>query len=129
VHAALGKAGVVYEMLGSDDGDHQFVTPLATAHKFNGFADAFLTNGDADGLQDLQFVISPSLPWKLSGSLTYHEFWRADGGQHLGSEFDGVVSRRLNDYLTGLAKFAVFDGRSRGPADRWRLWFQLDFEY
>ena len=48
----LGSVGVVYEMLGSDDGDARFVTPLATAHKFNGFADAFLDNGGTQGASE-----------------------------------------------------------------------------
>jgi hypothetical protein len=129
VHADFGKLGVVYEMLGSDDGNNQFVTPLATAHKFNGYADAFLDNGGPGGLQDLHLRVSPALPWKLEGSLIYHAFFSADGGHHLGREFDGVVTRRFNDYLVGLVKFAWYDGDSRGPADRWRMWFQVSFEY
>jgi hypothetical protein len=129
VHADLGKLGIVYEMLGSDDGDNQFVTPLATAHKFNGFADAFLNNGGPEGLQDLHLRVSPALPWKLEGTLAYHEFFSADGGDHLGREFDGVFTRRFNDYLVGLVKFGWFDGDSDGPADRWRMWFQVTFDY
>jgi hypothetical protein len=129
VHSDYGSAGAAYERLGSDDGNKQFVTPLATAHKFNGFADAFLDNGGPRGLQDLQIRVSPNLPWDFKGTLIYHEFFRADGGQNLGSEFDGVLTRRFNQYLTGLAKFAWFEGRDRGPNDRWRLWFQVEFEY
>ncbi len=59
----------------------------------------------------------------------YHEFWFADGGSHLGRELDGVWTRPFNDYLTGLFKFAWFDGTSKGPADRWRVWFQVNFGY
>ncbi len=125
----LGQIGATYELLGSDDGGKQFVTPLATAHKFNGWADAFLDNGGPKGLQDLFFSVSPILPWKLKSQLVYHEFWRADGGTHLGSEFDALLSRPFNQHLTGLTKFAWFDGKSRGPADRWRMWFQLEFKY
>ena len=33
---------VGYELLGSDDGGYGFATPLATLHKFNGWADTFL---------------------------------------------------------------------------------------
>jgi len=56
---SLGSLGVLYERLGSDDGDAVFVTPLATAHKFNGFADAFLDNGGPRGLQDLGISVAP----------------------------------------------------------------------
>ena len=106
-----------------------FGTPLATAHKFNGFADAFLNNGGARGLRDLAFTVAPELPWKFKGKLIYHEFWRDDGGGRLGGEFDAVVSRPFNKYLSGLAKFSVFDGTSKGPSDRWRLVFDLTFKY
>ncbi|MCS1410183.1 MAG: hypothetical protein M2R45_03372 [Verrucomicrobia subdivision 3 bacterium] len=44
--------GVGYEVLGSDGGAKGFATPLATLHKFNGWADAFLAT-PADGLDDL----------------------------------------------------------------------------
>lgn len=125
----VGLLGAGYEMLGSDDGDARFVTPLATAHKFNGFADAFLDNGGVRGLQDLFFTVAPSLPWKFKGKLIYHEFWRADGGQHLGRELDAVISRPFNKHLSGLVKGAWFDGESRGPADRWRLVFEVTFKY
>jgi len=40
-----------YELLGSDDGVEAFGTPLATLHKFNGWADVFL-NTPNEGLQD-----------------------------------------------------------------------------
>jgi len=129
VHAALGSAGVVYELLGSDDGKSQFVTPLATAHEFNGFADVFVTNGGPKGLQDLQLRVSAQLPWEFAGQLQYHEYWRADGGDHIGRELDTVVTRRFNDYLTGLVLFAWFDGDSDSPPDVWRLAFQVSFEY
>lgn len=125
----LGSFGVTYEFLGSDDGKAVFVTPLATGHKFNGFADAFLDNGGVRGLQDLAFTVTPKLPWKLGGHVAYHEFWRADGGAHLGRELDGVLSRPINDYLMALAKGAWFDGDSSGPADRWRLTFEINFKF
>ncbi len=64
-NADLGALAVGYELLGSDDGAARFVTPLATAHKFNGWADAFLDNGGPNGLQDLYVSVAPKLPWGL----------------------------------------------------------------
>jgi hypothetical protein len=127
--AEVGTLGVAYEHRGSDDGNAQFVTPLATAHKFNGFADAFLGTGGPRGLQDLAITVSPQLPWKLNGKVVYHEFWRADGGAHLAREVDAVLSRPLTGHLTALVKGAWFDGRSGGPADRYRVTFALTFAY
>ena len=40
IEAVTLKAGI--ESLGSDNGDYGFATPLATMHKFNGWADTFL---------------------------------------------------------------------------------------
>jgi hypothetical protein len=125
----LGLFGVTYEHLGSDDGKAVFVTPISTAHKFNGFADAFLDNGGARGLRNLVFTLAPELPWKFKGKLMYHEFWRDDGGGRLGREFDALLIRPFNKHLSGSMKFAVFDGTSKGPSDRWRLVFDLTFKY
>ncbi len=125
----LGLVGVTWEQLGSDDGDGRVVTPLSTAHKFNGFADAFLDNGGPRGLRNLVVTVAPALPWKFKGKIAYHEFWRDDGGGHLGREIDAVFSRPFNRYLSGLVKFGYFDGKSQGPADRWRLTFDLNFKY
>ncbi len=125
----IGRFGVGYEMLGSDGGDQQFVTPLATAHKFNGFADAFLDNGGPRGLQDLFVTVQPALPWQLAARFSYHEYFRADGGGDLGREVDAVISRPIGRHLLALFKGAWFDGSSQGPEDRWRLVFELNFDY
>ncbi len=59
------KISVGFEMLGTDT-DAQIVPLFATAHKFNGFADAFLANGAGGGafrgLRDLYASISPVMP-------------------------------------------------------------------
>ena len=65
----LGALAVGYELLGSDDGRARFVTPLATLHKFNGWADAFLDNGGPNGLQDLYLSVAPKLPRGLTGKV------------------------------------------------------------
>ncbi len=125
----IGTIGVAYELLGSDDGKARFVTPLATAHKFNGLADVFLNNGGPTGLQDLHLTVKPALPWRFAASIVFHEFWSDQGGNHLGREIDTVITRPINDYMTALVGGAYFDGTSRGPADIYRLWFQLTFKY
>jgi hypothetical protein len=128
-HAGLGALSLGYELLGSDDGDAVFTTPLATLHKFDGFADTFLDNGGPNGLQDLYLTLAPSLPWQLQGQLILHRFWSDEGSEHLGDEVDVVVSRAFGDRVTVLTKGAWFDGTSDGPADRWRFWLELTFRY
>lgn len=125
----LGSVGLGYELLGSDDGVARFVTPLATAHKFNGWADVFLDNGGAAGLQDLFISVAPKLPCKLSGSLVYHRFWSDEGDIHLGDEWDLIVKRPVNEHLSVLLKSAYFDSSDASRNDIWRLWLQADLKF
>lgn len=118
-----------YEMLGSDDGKARFVTPLATGHKFNGWADAFLDNGGPNGLRDLYAAVTPQLPWELESGIIYHHFWSDEGGDSLGYELDGVLSRAFGRYITVLAKMAYFDGRTETLPDRWRAWVEATFNF
>ncbi len=126
----LGKFGVGYEVLGSDDGLARFVTPLATGHKFNGFADVFLNNGDVDGLRDLYAYYAPPLPCGLNGKLIYHSFENDDGGNYLGNELDAVVAKQVNDHVKVIGKVAWFDGTgSNDPADRVRASLEANLLY
>ena len=120
-----------YEHLGSDDGVAQFRTPLATAHKFNGWADAFLDNGGLLGLRDAYVYVSPRLPWGLQGKLVYHQFWHDEGLDRLGGELDASLKKKFNEHVSGLLKFAWFAGRQRtaAPADRLKFWAQTTFKF
>ncbi|MBW2242370.1 MAG: alginate export family protein [Deltaproteobacteria bacterium] len=128
-HADVGSLAVGYELLSSDDGKARFVTPLATAHKFNGWADVFLNNGGVNGLQDLYVSIGPKLPWGLKGKLVYHHFWSHEDTNSLGDEVDILLKKPINDHVTLLTKAAYFDGTSKGPVDRWRYWLEVTFTY
>lgn len=124
-----GTVKVGYELLGSDDGTARFVTPLSTAHKFNGFADVFLNNGGVNGLQDLYTTVSPRLPFGLKGFVTYHHFWSDQGGDSLGNELDFVVKRAFGNHFGVLTKGGFFFGNSAGPADTWRFNLDLNMNY
>jgi hypothetical protein len=128
-YAPAGALTLGYELLGSDDGKKQVVTPLATAHKFNGFADVFLDNGGPGGLQDLYVTLAPRLPWQLKGFLTYHHFWSDEKGTSLGDEVDFVLTRGFGKYVTASAKGAYFAGRSAGPPNTWRYWLEATLAY
>ncbi len=125
--APLGAIGVGYEHLGSDNGAARFVTPLATAHKFNGFADVFLNNGGPNGLRDAYVTIAPKLPFGFAGKLVYHHFWADENLGSQGHEVDFVLKRKLTKNLLALTKGAWFDGSSNGPTDRWRWSVELNF--
>ncbi len=79
-----------YEVLGGDaattDNKGRFLTPLATLHKWNGWADRFLGTPGA-GLNDLYFLASGMLG-PVKGLAVYHIFTADDGDADYGKEFD-----------------------------------------
>ena len=86
----VGKVsfGAGYEVLGGGD-DGSFKTPLATLHKFNGWADRFLAT-PADGLQDAFFSVGATFGrWNLVA--IYHDFSADSGGSSWGDEIDAQV--------------------------------------
>lgn len=106
----FGRISAGFELLGSDH-DAVVVTPFATAHKFNGFADVFLNNGGNRGLRDLFVSIAPTIPVPgLKLELIVHRFWDDQGGDLLGQEYDAVARYDVNRHVGLLYKFAYFDG-------------------
>jgi hypothetical protein len=120
-----------YEVLGSDDGVKAFATPLATLHKFNGFADVFLGT-PADGLQDLYASaaytvgdIGPASGVKFVAG--YHDYSADEGGADYGSEVSLVASAKFGK--TGaLVKFSDYDA-DEFAGDRTKLWVQLSWGF
>ncbi|GAC32651.1 alginate export family protein [Paraglaciecola polaris] len=111
-----------YESLGSDNGQYGFATPLATLHKFNGWADVFL-NTPAQGLVDVNVTVSG----KLAGggwSVVYHDFSADEDSStvdDLGNEIDlSYVRKFAGGYATGI-KYATYSGDS-GIQDTDKLW-------
>lgn len=79
-----------YEVLGSN-GTQSFKTPLATLHKFNGFADKFLStpgNGLKDAYAKAGYKFSDGAMKGVSTTLFYHDFSSEEGGLKYGSEID-----------------------------------------
>jgi hypothetical protein len=121
----IGAIGAGYELLGSYHGKARFATPLATLHKFNGWADVFLNNGGVNGLQDAYAYVSPALPWKFTASVIYHQFWSDEHGHDMGREIDGVLSRKFGAYLTVLTKAAWYEEGGRfSPRDTTKYWVE-----
>ena len=114
------KAG--YEVLGSDDGMYGFQTPLATKHKFNGWADMFLGT-PAVGLQDIYATVSG----KAAGgkwSLTYHTYSAdesTDTVDDLGSEINAVFTTKIADKYPIGVKYADYSADDFA-VDTSKLW-------
>ncbi len=125
----VGTFGAGYEVLGSDDGNFAFRTPLATGHKFNGFADVFLVT-PADGLEDFYVYFKPAnLPYGLKGLVRYHFFSGNDNIGSYGQEIDAVLTKKINDNLSVGAKYAYFITEEPGFAERTRLTFDVTLSF
>jgi hypothetical protein len=123
--------GVGYELLGSDN-SVGFSTPLATLHKFNGWADVFL-NTPGTGLQDFYAWAQVELPWEIPLKVALHKFDASNGGRYnYGNELDIAVSRKFGKHWTGLIKYAYYDSKNAlAPggfnSDVHKFWAQVDF--
>lgn len=122
-------AKLAYEVLGSDDGNYGFSTPLATLHKFNGWADQFLGT-PAQGLVDTSFTLAG----KLAGgkwSVIYHDFEADDASatvDDLGSEIDLSYAKKFGKHYSAGIKYAAYSGDSgKVDADKVWVWFGASF--
>lgn len=110
------KLGLGYESM-AGDGVSGFTTPLATVHKFAGFADVFagrsigLSGGLPQGLDDFHCRVGYELPVGSGLPLTviYHRFEAENAGGDLGDELDVVGSYKLTDYATLVSKYAYYE--------------------
>lgn len=108
-----------YEVLGGSSEDGQFQTPLATLHKFNGWADKFLTT-PTDGLQDLSLSVRAGLG-KVNLMAIYHDFSADTGSATWGSEID-VVAVYTTPWKQQVGfKFAAYDARD-WATDTTKFW-------
>ena len=120
--------GLAYEVLGSDDGNYGFSTPLATLHAHNGWADQFLGT-PAVGLTDLIISVKGAL---ASGTwaVAYHDFDADDaqpGVSDLGSEIDLAFTVPIAEHYTAGIKYAAYSAGdvSAGKVDTDKLWLTL----
>jgi len=124
------SAGAGIEVL-EGDGVKGFVTPLATLHKFQGWADKFTTT-PVDGVDDrylsLTYTRKPlgGLD-SLSTTAVWHRFESERNATEYGSEIDLVLQARWRR-CAGLLKYADYaaDGFA---TDTRKLWLQFEFVY
>ncbi|MCG8461780.1 MAG: alginate export family protein, partial [Holophagales bacterium] len=64
---------VTWELLGGEPGEGRFTTPLATLHKWNGWADKFLVT-PATGLETLYLRLRGKLGERVSWMVIWHDF-------------------------------------------------------
>ncbi|PCI57257.1 MAG: hypothetical protein COB36_03040 [Alphaproteobacteria bacterium] len=136
-HGFTLQAG--YEVLGGD-GTDSFKTPLATGHKFNGWADKFLST-PANGLEDAYIKASykfSNVSQYIDGtSITavYHEFDGNETGDY-GSELDLAVKKSFTlpegqpfEKLNFVVKYADYNAEDAPYTDTQKIWFQVGVNF
>ncbi|MFD1218152.1 alginate export family protein [Microbulbifer celer] len=90
-----------YELLGADGDKGQFITPLATLHKFQGWADKFLGGGTGNipgGIEDVYMSLGTKLG-NVKLAVNYHQLNSDDssvsGMDRLGSEHGFLAATSL----------------------------------
>lgn len=119
-----------WEKLGSDNG-RGLQTPMATLHKFNGWADLFLTT-PGTGLEDGYVTISrkfdgvKQLPG-LNAAVTVHQFDSDVGNLEYGTELDASVGFKAGPVAL-LLKYADYEARGFGRDTR-KVWLQAEWAW
>jgi hypothetical protein len=124
-HYSLGAGIEVLE----GDGVKGFTTPLATLHKFQGWADKFLVT-PVDGITDRYLTAGFTLqrvgPLEaLSALATQHWFEAERIHNDYGSETDLQLQAKWHRF-TGLVKFADYNAE-HFATDTSKFWLQLEY--
>jgi hypothetical protein len=118
-----------YEVLGSDSGAYGFSTPLATGHKFNGWADQFLGTPN-EGLQDTYVSVGGSA---FGGryAVIYHDYEADESSatvDDLGDEWNLVYSKKFGKHYSAGVKYAKYDaGDIKVDTDKLWVWAGIKF--
>lgn len=128
--AAIGGG---YEVLGASSGAAftSFQTPLSTLHKFQGFADKFLTtpgNGIRDAYGSAGYTVKNVGPFdSIAAIAVYHDFQSDRASQHYGSEINLRLTAKIAKYLLEL-RYADYTADSFA-VDTKKLWLSVDYVF
>ena len=116
---------VGYEVLASDN-DVGFATPLATLHKFQGWADKFLVTPE-DGIEDIYGKLGTTLG-KVNMAVIYHDFQAESGGRDFGKEWDLVATYKFTKRFSAQAKAAWYNADHDAYSDTDKVWFTMQYK-
>jgi hypothetical protein len=116
------------------NGTTGFSTPLATLHRFNGWADKFLTT-PADGIDDRSVSAGYALQRiamldALTAAVAYRDYRTERGAVDLGAELDLQLQAKYGRFVA-LFKYADYDAHEgvTPPAyqDTRKFWVQIEY--
>ncbi len=121
-----------YEVLSAEKGIG-FSTPLATGHKFAGWADVFTAATPGTGLEDREAMLAYTKKQVfgidvLRLTAAYHDFESDGGNINYGDETDLMVTADVWKRVVLLAKYANYDAE-RFATDRKKIWFSAEVKY
>lgn len=115
------------EVLGADTGAGvAFATPLATLHKFQGWADKFLST-PAAGVDDRYVTVSGGEA-DTRFTLTWHDFNADAGSAQYGNEWDMSVAQKLGDHVDALFKYASYNANTFAT-DTTKFWVMMTVHF
>lgn len=111
-----------------------FATPLATLHRFQGWADKFLTtpaNGIDDRYASVAYLVKGlGFLDTLSATAVYHSYAAERGGVDLGVELNAQLQAKWRRFL-GAVKYADYDAEAGETPLAYRntakYWVQLEY--
>ena len=121
-----------YEVLSAEKGIG-FSTPLATGHKFAGWADVFTAATPGTGLEDREAMLVYTRKQVLGIDVlrltaAYHDFESDGGNINYGDETNLMVTADVWKRVVLLAKYANYDA-DRFATDRKKIWFSAEVKY
>ncbi len=134
-------AKLSYEVLEGDlseanapAGGSRFVTPLATLHAYQGWADRFLNNPGA-GMEDAYLTLVANLAYQMKFLAIYHDFSANDAGFDYGTEIDLQLTKKFMKHYTVGIKYASYDadtnagntGATAADVDKFWVFAQVSF--
>ncbi|MDK1119000.1 MAG: hypothetical protein QGM50_09450 [Anaerolineae bacterium] len=124
-----------YEVL-TGNGTNAFLTPLATGHAFQGWADRFLFT-PADGIEDAYFT-AVVMAYGAKFIASYHMIESDNLGYDYGDELDLLLTKTFKDHYTFGAKIAIYDADTNATnvarggiraADVTKTWFWAQIKF
>lgn len=124
------------EYLEGEGGSARFLTPLASLHGRQGWADVFAGTGGAppNGIRDVYATVSyrisdPGLFEGAALTAVYHDYAATNGGARYGSEIDLVASVPIHDGVKASVKFARYRDDEYGAPSRSKFWVSVGYVY